>query len=397
MDAQPRVTDLVPRSPAVYVLGVLAGLVVVGALEGLYFWMPSLEQLTTDGRVATFDLDGEGSLCVWFSSVLLLASSIVAMVVYSVRRHRADDYQGRYRIWIWAALVWLVMSIDETASLHEGFKNLMVAVTGTGIVRGDGSIWWVIAYGFVLGSLGSRLILEMRECPASTIALLVAGGSFGLAVLAQLGAILPESGARGIALEEGLEMLGDILLLLAMTLHARYVILDAEGQIAHAEPAPTETKRAARKPRASRSSKAQPARAAGSETSPSFEFLDGAKESDEEAAESAEDGDQPEDEAEDEVEEVPSRSARPAKVHPPHGVRAPSRSASTRNADLEDEADDDLPSHVDEEVEAASALVGKPLHQLTRAERKALRKRLAREREMRQQEEPTPPRRKGRK
>ena len=53
--------------------------------------------------------------------------------------------------------------------------------------------------------------------------------------MAQLGWILPEAGAREVMLEEGAEMIGNLFLLLAMTLHARYVILDAEGLLPHRE------------------------------------------------------------------------------------------------------------------------------------------------------------------
>lgn len=376
MDRQPRVIDLVPRNLAVYVLALLAGLLVIAALEGLYLGTLSLGKLTTDGRVAALDLDGEGTLAVWFSSFVLLSSAVMALVVYSVRRHRADDYQGRYRIWIWAALVWLLMSIDETASLHEGFKELMAVVSGTRIV-GDGSIWWIVAYFFVLGSVGSRLLLEMRECRASTVSLLLAAACLGVAVLAQINVVLPDSGARGIALEEGLEMLGDLILLLAMTLHARYVIMDAQGLIPHPEPVSAEPK-PARKPRSPRARKAAAASEVVEESL--LEQEETAEEEDMAEQEEAEDSlEEAEDEAVDEEEET-RPAPHPAKVHPPHGVPAPSSSQTAQPSRTSSGR-----SHSDDESDATDTLSGKPLHQLTRAERKALRKRLTRE----QQEQPT--------
>jgi hypothetical protein len=56
-----------------------------------------------------------------------------------------------------------------------------------------------------------------------------AASCYILAVVTQLGGILPQSGARGVMLEEGAEMFGNVFLFLAMLLHARYVVLDAEG------------------------------------------------------------------------------------------------------------------------------------------------------------------------
>jgi hypothetical protein len=234
MDRQPRITELVPKSFVAFVLLFVAGLAIVGGLEALYFWMPTLAAKTHDGRIAAFDLDGEGSLAVWFSSATLALASMTALLVYSIRRHTADDYHGRYRVWVWASLAWLVMSIDEGASLHEGFKELMTQVTGQRIT-GDGSVWWICAYAVVLGIVGLRLILEMRSCRISTTAFLATAACYVTAVLAQLGWIMPGSGAKGVMLEEGCEMVGNLFLVLSMGLHARYVILVAQGVL----PAPS--------------------------------------------------------------------------------------------------------------------------------------------------------------
>lgn len=234
MDRQPRITDLVPKSYVAFVLLFVAGLAIVAGLEALYFWMPELASKTRDGTIAAFDLDGEGSLAVWFSSASLALASMTALLVYSVRRHTADDYHGRYRVWVWASLAWLIMSIDEAASLHEGFKEMMAQLTGQRIT-GDGSMWWICAYALLLGIVGLRLILEMRTCRVSTTALLACAGCYVAAVLAQLGWIMPGSGAKGVMLEEGCEMVGNLFLVVSMGLHARYAILVAQGVI----PAPS--------------------------------------------------------------------------------------------------------------------------------------------------------------
>lgn len=230
MDEQARVTDLIPKRLSVFALLFLGGLTVIVGLVYLYSWMPDLAGYTTDGRVAAFDLDGEGSLAVWVSSTLLNLSALVALLVFSVRRHRTDDYNGRYRVWLWAAMCWLVMSIDETGSVHEGFKEMMTRLAGTRLF-GDGSIWWVVPYFFLLGAVGLRLLVDMRECRLSSSALLAAGAAYATSVVAQLGWIAGQGGAREVMIEESAELLGDLLILMAMGLHARFVILDAEGLI----------------------------------------------------------------------------------------------------------------------------------------------------------------------
>lgn len=102
LDEQSRLTDLVPMGLSTYLFMLLAAAGVIASLEALYWFMPQLASMTTDGRVAAFDLDGEGSLAVWFSSTMLLLSAAAAVLVFTVRRFRRDDYHGRYRVWIWA-------------------------------------------------------------------------------------------------------------------------------------------------------------------------------------------------------------------------------------------------------------------------------------------------------
>lgn len=230
LDQLPRLTDLIPRAWWIYVFLGVVGLGIIGALEWLYGVADRcLAPWTTDGSVEAFDLDGEGSLAVWFSSTTLLLAAASSLVVYLVRRHRRDDYQGRYRIWLWAAGCWLLMSLDETASLHEAFKEMMVLATGQRL-GGDGSLWWVMTYFFLLGGVGIRLLVDMRECLLASSVFVGAGLCYAGAVAGQLQWLFAHSGRQAVMIEEGLEMLGDWLGLMAMLLQARYVLLDAEGR-----------------------------------------------------------------------------------------------------------------------------------------------------------------------
>ena len=219
-DGMVRVADLIPRRNWVLALAWLLGAGVIALLEWLYALMPRVASLTTDGRVAALDLDGEGSLAVWYSSTLLLLAAGLSWFIYTIRRHRLDDYKARYRFWLLACGVWLLMSIDETGSLHEGFKEMMSYATGTRIA-GDGSLWWVAAYLLVLFPVGVFLLRELAEFPVALAALLLTGLCYAVAVAAQLQWIWPQSGARGVMLEEGAEMAGHLFLVFALLLYAR--------------------------------------------------------------------------------------------------------------------------------------------------------------------------------
>ena len=319
LDEQLRLTDLVPMRTSSYLLIFLLGGGIICGLEALYSTMPHLAAMTTDGRVAAFDLDGEGSLAVWFSSLTLTLAAAAAILVFTVRRFRRDDYSGRYRIWVWAAAVFLLMSIDETASLHEGFKEMMTWVTGNRVL-GDGSVWWVAPYFLLLVVVGSRLMVDMRECHTSVLALLAAAGCYIVAVATQLEGILPEAGAKAVMLEEGAEMLGNVFLFLSMLLHARHVILDAEGLL--------------------------PERERTSATD--YEYEDAEVEVEEEWVTVDED-------------EIA--------VHPPHGTRSTQRSRTRR------------PQHPDPVVDQLISPVNR---KLTKQEKKALRRKLEKARRQRE-------------
>ncbi len=247
----PRLTDLVPRRWLAYAIAFFASIMVVAMLEAAHYYMPSLELIARDGRIAAFDLNGPSSLATWVSSTTLSAAAMVSLLVYAIRRRRVDDYRGHYRVWLWAAATWLLMSLDECGGLHDGFRDLMIGLTGHQVM-GDGSIWWVGAYGFLGTVIGARLIIEMRGCWSSTTAFLLAIAAFGVAVTAHLKFVLAEAGVLSVMIEEGCELVGNFLLLLAMTLHARYVILEAEGGL------PAKAKKEPRAKRAKSEEKSTP-------------------------------------------------------------------------------------------------------------------------------------------
>ena len=227
MDEQMRVIDLVPRRLTTIWLWLVGGLAIISGLEILHNWQRDFSAGCATGQFAAFDLTRSGSLGSWFSSLLLLGSCVAAALVYAVRRHRIDDYRGRYRIWLWAVLCCFMAGADVSTGLHESFKQLMIHLTKTPVC-GDGSVWWVVPCLLVLGFLAWRVALDMRPCRLAVSALLLAGACYLFVASMELGLPLMGDADRAMV-KAGIAMYGHLMLLASMALTARHVILDAEG------------------------------------------------------------------------------------------------------------------------------------------------------------------------
>jgi hypothetical protein len=225
---QPRLTDLIPLRLRFFAILLVIGLGTIAGLEQLYAWRPRILQWTQSSRVAALDLAGGGTLAAWFASVVLALAGLTAILVFTVRRHKRDDYHGHYRVWLWAAACWFLMSLDAVAGLRHTLGEILISLSGTRL-WGDGSLWWLIPYGFLVGGIGTRLVVDMRRCRLSTGILLVAAACYLGAISTRLGGIAVGTETLRVMLLHGAVLAGNFFVLLSMGLHGRYVLLDAQG------------------------------------------------------------------------------------------------------------------------------------------------------------------------
>jgi len=224
---QRRVTDLVPHNLVVLGLWFLVGLTVIVGLAAGHLWMPELARATAQERLGALELGGPGGLANWFASLVLGLAGLKSLLIYSIRRHKLDDYRGRYRWWLLAAAMWLVMSIDSTASIHELFRAAMTRLSGYK-APGGGAAWWIGCWGLLLAAVSVRLLWDMKVCRLASLVYLAAlgcwAGGVALALsglsLGRLGSVVPA---------EVCKLLGDLLLLSSLVLFARHVILHSQG------------------------------------------------------------------------------------------------------------------------------------------------------------------------
>jgi len=258
MKRQPRIVDLLPRSYGVLAALAFAGIALVAALEAGHYYLPQLVRFSASGRIPALELAGEQSLATWLTTTFFSFSAAAAAVIYSVRKHRADDYHGRYRIWLAAAVACFYLGVDVSANLHETIRDLAI-----GLSRqhgfGAGSIWWIGLYTLALGAVAVRLLLDLRECRTSTtlfsFTLLTAAAGLLLVLNGELHWLAPPPGIDMLMIEQGLVMSAGLLLLGSLLVHGRYVVLEAEGEITP-RPAKAKKEKPAKAERATKVAKA---------------------------------------------------------------------------------------------------------------------------------------------
>lgn len=185
------------------------------AVELVLWWLHWATVLWAPGHRRWFDLDAEGSIAVWFSSVQLFC--VAGVAAYCAWRERR-------RSWWWVSGLFLYISVDETASFHEAVgewlgRRIAVPFFPQGSVQ-----MWLLAFlpliGFAVWYVGKFLSKDFQ-------------GKLGPRVLAWGGlalwleALLVEAGwafryrplAVRVGWEETLEMAGATCFLVAFLTH----------------------------------------------------------------------------------------------------------------------------------------------------------------------------------
>ena len=239
-DCHARWSDFVPLRNWTLVGVMLAGLVIIAILEAGYYFA-ARSGLWATGGLGALDLVRPDSLAGWWSASVMLTCAVMAAFIYSVRRYRLDDYRGRYRVWLGAAVLWTLMSIDTLADLRTAVRTLGVELSGYA-GPGDGVIWWLAPWGLFAFWFGLRMVLDVRACRTATVSLVVG-------FLAVIGALIMPKMLHSLAddlaimLSAGCSLLGRWLLFSGHVAYARHVLLEAHGRLPVREAKPKREKK----------------------------------------------------------------------------------------------------------------------------------------------------------
>lgn len=195
------------------------------------------------------NLDEEGNLTAWYSSVKLMGLFVLCLLIWKAERS-SPRMERPYRLtWLWllVAAVFLFLSADETASMHERFARVVMQESAMGLdiretvlsgdTMKDSFAWILLLSPFILGVtcfFGFFFYQRLKRYPDSFIPALAALALFLLAVgLEATIYYLPpfaEWSSRELFLyrlfvgfEEASEMVGSTLFLLSFSNYRRHL------------------------------------------------------------------------------------------------------------------------------------------------------------------------------
>ncbi|MFM8380296.1 MAG: hypothetical protein ACKOB1_13340 [Planctomycetia bacterium] len=162
----------------------------------------------------------------WSAQLLLLGSAAVALTVRFMRRHRRDDYSGRYRAWGWLAS--LLVAASCATQVPVGRAVGVFIAEATGIAFGpSGYGWWVSIAATLLVGVSLWAVLPLHERLATALWLAAGLVAWGVSAAATWLGPNPRLHA-GVGLAAW--VVGSGLVAIALLVAARSVIREVRGE-----------------------------------------------------------------------------------------------------------------------------------------------------------------------
>jgi hypothetical protein len=220
---QLRLCDLIPKAWWTILLFLL---VPCGMLFGIaqgYLHFHQQEDIVA----ATFALNGSGNLASWFASLLLLLAGVGSLQVYLLRRHKLDDYRGRYKVWLVVAGWCAIASLDASSGLHRLLELAARRMPTAGIFSSaDG--WWLLIAAVLSGILGLRLVVEMRRTIPSLVFMSLALIGYGSLLAQQLGWVVFPATIDTSLLSAMILLGSHVAVSMSIWMYARYCFFSAQ-------------------------------------------------------------------------------------------------------------------------------------------------------------------------
>lgn len=243
-----RIVDMIPLYLVHVTLAYAAIVLTVAVLLAMHHYGANI--------VRWADLTRVDSLGTYLSAGSLFVGAMLAFLTYRIRRHRLDDYRGRYRCWLWFAGLLLFASLDCMLNFRSDVARGLEAVTRVRLL-GQTDGWWVVVWCVAYGSMTLRALIEVRESKGTIAVGLISAVLLFTGMTLQMDLLLlPASLPANLTLH-ATQLLGVGLLLATLVQYSRYVWLDAQGLVSRGRAsAEEETEEEAKPQKSTRRSRA---------------------------------------------------------------------------------------------------------------------------------------------
>jgi hypothetical protein len=219
------------------IIGGVGGAIAL-AVSGPLFGRPLLEgggRFAGSLAVVRRALEGNAVLPLhtWLAVLSLFTAAAVAGSVKHMRRHRRDDYKGRFRAWGWLATICTVAAWSGVVPFGALVATFLSEATG--ITLGPGGLgWW-----YAVGCLAFLVvvpwaILPLRERGGASVWMALGMLAWGAAAAATWAPSWVGTAERGALISAVAWSAGAAFLLVAMLTAARGVIREVRGEVAAA-------------------------------------------------------------------------------------------------------------------------------------------------------------------
>ena len=232
IENHPQVTSFVPRRFRTLCLIALGGLAAGTVAELAAHYAKPIGEITQVVSTAEITEVFSTRLVAWTSAALLLFTAAYTRLIFSLRRHRVDDYRGRYRVWRTAGWAAVLLSINAVLGAHELAARYLGNLADWQLLSTNAG-WWLAPAAFVGGWLLIKLIVDVSECRSAMATYLLAMTCLTLAGIHSAGWSPAWAAEWPTLLSQSLPLAGYTMLLVGSLLFARYVILDVQGLIEH--------------------------------------------------------------------------------------------------------------------------------------------------------------------
>jgi hypothetical protein len=215
---------LVSAKRCAIALGLVTGLIVAASVGASFLsFVPIHDPLLAhlrDTAVRLTWLDQECNVPSWYSASLLLGCAVLLAIIAAAHRQQRDGNPGR---WLILSLIFLLLSLDETAQLHElSITPLRQGFHATGFFYYP----WIILGGIAVTLFVVSYLSFLARLPQRTRRLFIlagalfVGGALGVeAISGEQASLHGEHNATYHAIttvEESLEMAGVVVFIYAL-------------------------------------------------------------------------------------------------------------------------------------------------------------------------------------